>query len=237
MAGSSDEDCNAGDEPPLGSLIHRYSFDGSGATASDAASAADGNIVGTTLDGSGLVTMDGNGRKYVDLPNGIVSGLTDLTVVTWMTWTGGAAYQRVFDFGISTQGEGLGDAGRSFLAVMPMTGFDDQMKPGLGGEVKAPGFPTVTLASTEEMEDRAAQVGFVFKSGVSASLYLDGNRLASEATSITLADIDDRNNWLGQSQFQNDPEFEGAYEEFRIYDVALSSCQLHTLLVRGPQTP
>jgi hypothetical protein len=154
-----------------------------------------------------------------------------------MTWTGGAAYQRVFDFGISTQGEGLGDAGRSFLAVMPMTGFDDQMKPGLGGEVKAPGFPTVTLASTEEMEDRAAQVGFVFKSGVSAALYLDGNRLASETTSITLADIDDRNNWLGQSQFQNDPEFEGAYEEFRIYDVALSSCQLHTLLVRGPQTP
>jgi hypothetical protein len=237
MAGSSDEDCIAGDEPPLGSLLHRYSFDGSGATATDSVSAADGNIVGTTLDGSGLVTMDGNTRQYVDLPDGIVSELTDLTVVTWMTWTGGGAYQRVFDFGISTQGEGLGDSGRSFLAVMPMTGFDDQRKPGLGGEVKAPGFPTVTLASTEEMEDRAAQVGFVFRSGVSASLYLDGNRLASAATAITLADIDDRNNWLGQSQFQTDPEFEGAYEEFRIYDAALNSCQLHTLLVRGPQSP
>jgi hypothetical protein len=237
VAGASDEDCAAGSEPPLGSLIHRYSFDGSGATAVDTISSADGNVVGTTLDGSGLVTMDGNGRQYVDLPNGIVSTLTDITVVTWLTWSGGAAYQRIFDFGISTQGEGVGDSGRSFVAVMPMTGFEDQAKPGLGAEVKAPGFPTVTLASTEAMRDRAAQVSFVFRGGVSAALYLDGNRLASGATTITLADIDDRNNWLGQSQFQTDPDFEGSYEEFRIYDVALDSCQLHTLLVRGPQSP
>jgi hypothetical protein len=163
--------------------------------------------------------------------------LTDVTVVTWMTWTGGAAYQRVFDFGISSSGEGLGNSGTRYLAVLPMTGFEDQAKPGLGAEVKAPGFPTIQLASTEDMEDRAAQVSFVFRGGVSAELYLDANLLASEATSITLADIDDRNNWLGQSQYQGDPFYQGSYEEFRIYGAALDACQLHTLLVRGPQTP
>jgi hypothetical protein len=236
-AGMGHDDCVTGAEPPLQSLIHRYRFDDSGTTALDAISGADGNVVGTTLDGNGLVTMSGDGREYVDLPNGIVSSLTDVTIVAWMTWTGGAAYQRIFDFGSSDNGEGLGMSGRSYLAVLPMTGFEDQAKPGLGAELKAPGFPTVTLASVEDMDDRFAQVSLVFKSGVSAALYLDGTLLATEPTTITLADIDDRNNWIGQSQWQNDPVFQGSYEEFRIYDVALDACQLHTLLVRGPQTP
>jgi hypothetical protein len=245
VAGSSEENCVAGSEPPQGSLIHRYSFDGTTAVATDAISGADGNVittingapVATPLDGSGVLSMDGKAHKYVDLPNGIVSSLTDITVVTWMTWVDGAAYQRVFDFGISTQGEGLGDAGRSYLAVMPKTGFDNQLKPGLGGEMKAPGFPTVTLASAEDMRNRPAQVAFVLKGGLSAALYLDGNLLASQTTAITLADIDDRNNWIGQSQYSVNPPFWGSYEEFRIYNVPLDGCQLHTLLVRGPQSP
>ena len=29
-------------------------------------------------------------------------GLTDVTIVTWLTWTGGAGYQRIFDFGTGT---------------------------------------------------------------------------------------------------------------------------------------
>jgi len=235
-AGGTD-DCIAGSEPPTGSLIHRYRFDDTGATAADAIAGADGNVVGTVLDGSGVVVMDSMSRQYVDLPNGIVSSLTDVTIVTWMTWSGEAAYQRVFDFGISDKGEGLGDSGRSYLAVLPKTGFDNQAKPGLGAELKAPGFPTIRLGTTEAMKNRAAQVSLVFKSGVSIALYLDGNRLASEATAITLADIDDRNNWIGQSQYMTDPVYEGSYEEFRIYDAALDSCQLHSLLVRGPQSP
>jgi hypothetical protein len=236
-AGTAAGGCVTGSEPPLGSLIHRYQFEGSGVAATDTISAQDGEVIGTTLDGSGLVTMSGEGREYVDLPDGIVSSLTDVTVVTWMTWTGGAAYQRVFDFGISNRGVGLGDSGRSYLAVLPMTGFENQAKPGLGAEIKSPGFPTVTLASVEDMDDRFAQVALAFKGGVSAALYLDGNLLASKPTSITLANIDDRNNWIGQSQWDNDPVFHGSFDEVRIYDVALDACQLHTLLVRGPQTP
>jgi hypothetical protein len=154
-----------------------------------------------------------------------------------MTWFGGAAYQRVFDFGIGDKGEGLGDSGQSYLAMMPTTGFENQAKPGLGAELKAPGFPTVRLGSVEDMTDRGAQVAFVFKSGVSAALYLNGNLLASQATAITLADIDDRNNWIGQSQYGINPFYEGSYEEFRIYNVALDACQLQTLVFRGLQSP
>jgi Concanavalin A-like lectin/glucanases superfamily len=236
MAGAA-EACTPGDTAPLGSLVHRYAFDGSGVVASDSAGNADGAVVGTSLAGDGTVAMDGESRQYIDLPNGIVSSLSDLTVVTWMRWDGGAAYQRIFDFGVTSDGEGLGDAGRSYVAVMPATGFEDQAKPGLGAEIKAPGFPTVTLASAEAMQAREAQVALVLESGVRASLYLNGALLATQPTAITLADIEDVNNWIGQSQYEVNPAYRGAYWEFRIYDAPLTACQLGTLLVRGRESP
>lgn len=238
MAGAPDETCQAGEEPPLDSLIHRYSFDGSGTVATDSVGGQDGTIVGASLTGTGTLTTNGTDVQFVDLPNRIISSLTDVTIVTWTNWVDGAAYGRVFDFGISdTQVEGQRGAGRSYVAVMPKTGFDNQAKPGLGGEIKVPGFDTVTLASTENMKNRAAQVSLVFRGGVSAALYIDGNLLAIQPTAITLADIDDRNNWIGQSQYQSNPPYQGGFEEFRIYNAALDACQLHTLLVRGPETP
>ena len=220
-------------------MVHRYSFDGTGAVATDSISGDDGQLIGTMLNGDGTVTMTGDSRQYVDLPNGIISALTDVTIVTWVTWEDGAAYQRIFDFGSSTTatGEGLGSTGRSYMAVIPKTGFEDQAKPGLGGEIKVPGFPTVTLASTENMKNRTAQVSFVFRGGVSASLFIEDRLLATQATAITPADINDVNNWVGQSQYEDNPFYQGGYQEFRIYDVALDACQLHTLLVRGRESP
>lgn len=225
-AGSGDSDCVDGVLPPEGSLLHRYSFNGTGAVATDTVSGADGNIVGAMLDGNGNVVMTGGSAQYVDLPNGIVSSLTDVTIVAWTTWRGEAAYPRVFDFG-SSDG--------NYFAVIPKTGFEDQAKPGLGAEIKVAGFDTVTLASTENVKDRDVFVGFVFKGGVSASLYVETKLVAQEATAITLADIDDRNNWLGRSEYAGNPPYQGEYQEFRIYGAALNRCQLSTVLVRGKE--
>lgn len=239
VGAGGEQGCTDLDQPAPGSLVHRYSLDGTGAVAIDSIAGDDGDVVGTTLNGDGTVTMNGDSRQYIDLPNGIISSLTDVTVVTWVTWDDGAAYQRIFDFGSSStgSGEGLGTTGRSYMAVMPTTGFEDQAKPGLGGEIKVPGFPTVTLASTENMKNRTAMVGFVLRGGVSASLYIEDRLLATQATTITPGDINDVNNWIGQSQYQDNPFYQGGYQEFRIYDVALDACQLHTLLIRGRESP
>lgn len=241
------EDCLMGEEPPLGSLVHRYSFD-AGGNVVDSIKGSNGTLEGGAMFGAdGTLVLnppDPNNpnapdtKQFVNLPNGIVHDLTDVTVVAWTTWSGsGAAWQRIFDFGVSLGGEGQANGGRSYICVMPFTGFDNQNKPGLGAEMKVPGFPTVTLASTEDMDDRLAQVAFSFKGGVSAALYLDGTRLAMQATNIKPSDVDDSNNWLGKSQYGDNPYYKGTYEELRVYDVALNGCQLHTLLVRGPQNP
>jgi hypothetical protein len=56
-----------------------------------------------------------NTAPYGDLPNGLISGLTDVTIEAWYTLNGTNNWQRVFDFGSSDGGAGrdLMQAGRS----------------------------------------------------------------------------------------------------------------------------
>jgi len=148
---------------------------------------------------------------------------------------GGAGYQRVFDFGISDLGEVQGNAGKSYIAVMPSTGFANGT--GLGAEIAIPGSATLQLPSPEVMNNRPAMVGFAFKSGVSMELSVDGQSLIQSPTTLKLSDIKDVNNWVGESQWSKDHAYHGTFNELRIYDMALTACQLHTLLVRGPDAP
>jgi hypothetical protein len=236
-AGGATDDCVGDEEPPLDSLLHRYSFDGTGTLALDSIGGQDGNVVGgALLDGSGVLSLagnrDGQPDQYVNLPNGLISGLSQVTLIAWTTWQGGAGYQRIFDFGISDQGEMQGGSGRSYFAVMPSNGFTNGT--GLGAEISAPGFATLALPSTQDIEDRPSVVALAYKSAVDVELFLDGKSLIRSPTAVALSDIDDKNNWLGESQWSKDHCYHGTYDEFRIYNVALTACQLRTLVARGP---
>jgi hypothetical protein len=236
-AGGEAGDGCADEEPPLDSLAHRYSFDGTGTVVVDSVAGEDGNVVGgALLDGSGVLSLagnrDGQPDQYVNLPNGLISSLTEVTLVAWTTWQGGAGYQRVFDFGVSDQGEMQGGSGRSYLAVMPSNGFTNGT--GLGAEISAPGFATLALPSTQDIEDRPSVVALAYRSAIDVELFLDGTSLIRSPTAVALSDIDDKNNWLGESQWSKDHCYRGTYDEFRIYRVALTACQLRTLVARGP---
>jgi Concanavalin A-like lectin/glucanases superfamily len=240
VPGGASGTCPVGEEPPLGSLVHRYSFDGTGTSVVDSVGTANGNLVGgATLDGSGVLTLpgnrDGQPDQYLDLPNGLISKLEGVTIVAWTTWLGGAGYQRVLDFGASDLGEAQGNSGKSYVAVMPSTGFANGT--GLGAEIAAPGSATLQLPSPENMLNRSAQVAFAFQSGVSLELMLDGKSLIRSSTSLQLSDINDVNNWVGESQWSKDHCYHGTFDELRIYNVALTACQLQTLYDRGPATP
>jgi hypothetical protein len=236
-AAGTTSDCPEGEGPPVDSLIHRYSFDGTGTAITDSVGGANGTLInGAMLDGSGVLTLpgnrDGQPDQYVDLPNRLVSGLSEVTVLAWTTWAGGAGYQRIFDFGISDTGEGQGNSGKSYIAVMPSTGFANGT--GLGAEIAAPGYPTLGLPSAEMMKDRSALVGFALRSGSSVGLYLDGKLLIESPTTFKLSSVDDRNDFVGESQWSKDHCYHGTFEELRIYNVVLTACQQRTLLLRGP---
>ncbi|MDF3068902.1 MAG: hypothetical protein K0R38_4503, partial [Polyangiaceae bacterium] len=117
-------------------LIHRYDFEGNGTTVLDRVGAAHGSVTqGATLsklDGRGVVLLGGGtAGAYVDLPNKLMSTLTNVTLEAWVTWGGGKAWQRVFDFGDSTATapENNPAYGKSYLFA--------SARGGLGGVVTA----------------------------------------------------------------------------------------------------
>ena len=90
-------------------VVHRYSFnegvtaDASGRTIFDSVGTANGIVrgAGSSATADQLVLNGGASTTaaYVDLPNGIMSSLTDTTVEAWYTISTPLSWGRVFDFG------------------------------------------------------------------------------------------------------------------------------------------
>jgi hypothetical protein len=244
---SAAEVCVSGQAPPASSLVHRYSFGDIGTTVSDSISGADGQTAatgadampgapgsGAPLDGSGQLALDGT-NGYVDLPNGILSSLGDATFMAWTAWRGAAAYERIFDFGTSTLGEGKRDQCKSCVLIMTASG--DPRGQGLCAQVHTPNLATAEQIVTTLLLDKTLrQVALVFKGGVSMTLYLDGKAIGSTPITAALSDIVDNNDWLGLSQFNQDGTYQGSYDEFRIYDRALSACEVAVTAENGADT-
>ncbi len=235
--------CSTPVTPPLTSLIHRYSFSGTTTTVTDSIGSADGQSTviadashagtpgnGPVLDGSGVLSLDGT-SNYVELPNGIVSSLTDVTIVAWTAWRAAGAYERVFDFGTSTLGEGVRDRCKTCLLVM--TGSGD-VKPGLCAQLHGADGQTDQITADQVLDTTERQVALVVKSHYSMTLYLDGVAIASQAITHDLSEIMDQNDWLGLSQYTGDRLYQGSYDEFRIYNRALDPCEIAATVASGP---
>lgn len=212
-------------------LLHRYSFDGSSTDVIDSRGAAHGVVVNTTLTNDGTLTLaGGSSGEYVDLPDGIVSGLSNATFEAWVIWEGGSQWQRIFDFG-NTAPNG---SGTSYLFLTP-SGVNlngpIRLVHSTGGTVgetalNGPGpMPTGQYCHVAAVIDEREQT---------MSLYMNGELLGSTAFTNRLSDIDDVNNWLGRSNFPADQNFAGILDEFRIYASALSAEQIATSFAAGP---
>jgi hypothetical protein len=230
------------DATPL-CLAHRYSFDGTGTTVTDAItiagiSPANGTAMNVTLPGTGSIVLQGGTTdQYVSLPAGIVSALgNSVTVEAWVTWTGaGAAWQRIFDFGSSDATGGVGQGGGAtyfFIAALASgtnTSRATFSVTGIPGEklVNGPAaLPSAAQTHVAAVVDGTANVLF---------FYQNGQLLGQTAlTNTTLSTLNDVNNWLGRSQFTPDPEFAGSITEFRIYSTARSAAQVSASFTRGP---
>jgi len=68
-----------------------------------------------------------------------------------------------------------------------------------------------------------------------ARLYINGRRAGTAAASQPLSAVDDRNNWLGRSQWQ-DPLYTGLYDEFRIYNGPRLDADIAASFAAGPDS-
>ncbi len=211
---------------PLPALVHRYSFDETGGTTfADLIGGPvwDGTVFnGGTLSG-GLLSLGSGSQQHAALPAGIVSALTNFTIETWVRLNAISAWSRIFDFG-------TGSTVNMFLTPLSGTGGTLRFAMtinGAGGEqrINAPS------ALTPGVWHHVA----VTLNGNIGVLYLNGNPVATN-TSITLRPWNmgaTPNNYLGRSQY-SDPYLNGAFNEFRIYSVALSRNEIAASYAMGP---
>jgi hypothetical protein len=219
-------------------LVHRYSFDAStdGIEVVDSLPGRSGALVGATYgegDAAGTVILAGkDSNQYVDLPNHLLAGLKDVTLEAWVTWAGGAQWQRIFDFGEDETGV---DGSRNgvprsylFLSCNPRPRFAFKVPPSQSSELVMTGSNPIATA-------QLTQLGVVIsETEQRASLFVDGLEVASTRFAGAVSDVYDVNNWLGRSQFLADPGFEGSFTEFRIYGSALSASEVAASFAAGP---
>ena len=223
-------------------LVHRYDFEGTGTVVTDRVGTAHGTVMGgaslSQVGGKGAVALAGGAAgSYVNLPNKLVSSLTSTTLEAWITWGGGDPWQRIFDFGDSTNAtpEDNPANGKTYLFLTPSTDVGDAGVMRAVYSINGGAVANETrLEASNAMVQVLAQVALVVDSaGDTLTLYLDGESVGEQAFTGTLASINDVNSWLGRSQYNVDPEMTGTFHDFRIYKAALTPLQIATSFAGG----
>ncbi len=212
--------------PTLGSLVHRYSFSENGGGM--AADSVGGPVWSGTLPGGGTLSggqlaLSASAQQYASLPSGIVSSLSNFTVMAWVNLNSASDWSRIFDFGNDTTANmfltpqcGGGGTVR-FAITTGGGGSEQQINSSLPLSTGAPHQVAVTL------------------SGGTGILYVDGVAVGTNS-GMTLNPTslgNTGNNYLGKSQYP-DPYLDGSLDEFRIYNRALTASDVAQFNASGP---
>ncbi len=183
-----------------------------------AATATGSPVFGTGRVGRGLI-FDGV-DDTLSLPAGVADS-QDLTIATWVYWNGGAAWQRIFDFGTGTG---------QYLMLTPSSGANLR-------------FAIVNNGVSQELNTTLMPVGrwvhvAVTLAGDTGRLYVNGALVATNAAmTLNPSDIRPTQNFIGDSQWAADPLFNGRIDDFRVYNQALSASDIAALVDLVPAVP
>jgi hypothetical protein len=245
--------------PPEPGLVlrHRYSFDGAPGSlvVTDSVRAANGVLVfgsqtapftngvpdGSDFSGNGTLNLQGT-CGCVLLPPRPISGLSNFTLEAWITWNGPvtSVWQRVFDFGLSERGTNAMGLGTNYVIFTParggteLPGFEETTVNPFGTNVD----PEALVLAGNQSFPIGQEVYFAVTydpGGGSARLYLNGVLVGSASgTFNTTSRLTDYSSWLGRSQWDRDPYFNGSYDEFRIWQGILSDQEIASHYAAGP---
>jgi hypothetical protein len=150
-------------------------------------------------------------NQFVNLPNGAANAQTFAAV---FKWNGGAAWQRVFDFGNGTNSY-------FFFTPLASTGYPrfTISDSGIGGEQH--------LDATNALPTNVWTQIAVTTFGSQGILYINGVPVTTNtAMTLTALDIVPTNVWFGRSQFTTDLYFNGEISSIRIFGQALSANEI-----------
>jgi len=193
-------------------LFATNTWDGSGYRNNGMAVGAPAYATGHNDQGHAIV-LDG-ANSYVQLPVNIARA-SAFTFAAWVYWGGGAAWQRIFDFGNDTS---------HYLFLTPRSGTGTlrfAINNG-GGEQIIERVGTLASHSWQHVA--------ITLNGTAARLYVNGVLVASSTGfSIAPSAFGPVKNYLGKSQFSADPLFSGQLEAVAIADYAMTPAQVSRL--------
>ena len=221
----------------------------------------------------GAVTLPGNTTgdqdpaavsAYVDLPNGVISSKTNLTVEIWATPVGFQNFQRLIDFGRIVQaGDGLGaageitglattapgatEAGDSLTLTLSRGGSLNEQRlegklNGATSNTDPAGLYRVVDTNLATIANTPYHFSITFEAGVGSlaatggrlSWYREGVLSASTEIGFLPGGIEDVNNWLGRSLWSADHNTQASYDEVRLYDHAMNQSEINASRALGP---
>lgn len=164
---------------------------------------------------SNALTLASSSSQFATLPTGVLNGLTNFTIMGWVKLNSRLAQGRMFDFGTSTA---PGSTTGVYMFLTPYNGSNMRFAITTNGFNNEQGI-NVTALNTGVWTHVAVTL-----SGSSAKLYVNGV-LSGSNNSMTLNPSKlgtTTQNYLGKSQFGPDPYFDGSFDDFRIYNRALT---------------
>jgi hypothetical protein len=213
---------------PVSVLTHRYSFT---ADASDSVGTLGGTLMGNAVISNGQVVLDGSAGTYVDLSsnsfadNGVISGYQSATIDYWATFGNLGNWSYAFAFGNTVNG-----AGQNYVHNVARNGrtghrIDNTTSAGgasfdMGGD-----FNNELVHCTTIIDPPTGHLA-VFTNGVlSGVASTDFAALSSIATNLV---------YIGRSLWTADPYAIGSFDEFRVYNGALTPQQIAVADLHGP---
>jgi autotransporter-associated beta strand protein len=161
------------------------------------------------------VSFSGN-TNYASLPNGVMSGVTDFTVATWVKLNA-SNNTRIFDFGTGTA---------AYMELCPKNSSNSYLRYEIvvGGTVQQ-------INTTYTFQTGVWTHVALTQSGSTGSLYVNGSLVGSNpALTLTPAALGATTlNYIGKSQWSGDYYLNGLIDEFQIYGRALTTSELGSL--------
>lgn len=207
-------------------LVARYNFENN--TTDSSGNGHDAELVGSPGYAPGkygsALSLNGT-NQYAMAPAGMLAGVTNFTIAAWVNWNGGAAWQRIFDFGNDTT---------QYMFLTPSSS-SGTLRFAISTNGNAPGAEQIVETSPLPVS-RWEHVA-VTDNGSTACLYTNGVLVASGNVTISPADFDPVLNNFGASQYPADPLFNGRLDQVFVYNYALNAAEITRLMNDQPPPP
>ena len=215
--------------------------------------------IGASLNGSQLTLPgttncdqpDSTISAYLDLPNGIASSKSSITVEIWAAPLSTRNWAPLFEFGrMDSAGDGAGAPGEwtgttgtgpSGTQGSDLLGCSLNQALNINSQYQVVmtngGFQSAISSSLPTTLGQSYHYAITVQAsgaGSTTAWYRNGVLVGTGSVPFSLAAIEDVNNWLGRSQWAGNAASHVAYDEVRIYNHAMSAGEASASFSAGP---